>query len=357
MGWLMLSTPASSSSPLVGVAAPAPLLRVSGLAVHFFTGVGVVRAVDGVDYQVGQKETLGLVGESGSGKTISSLALLRLVPRPARVVSGRIELEGEDLLAKSERQMQAVRGKRIAMIFQNPAYSLNPIYSIGDQLGEILRWHDKIGRKESQARVAELLRLVGITDPISRLTQFPHELSGGMKQRVCIARALLCNPALVLADEPTTNLDVTIQAQILDLLDELKGRLGTSMLLVTHDMGVVARMADRVTVMYAGRICETGEVRTIFRDPQHPYTRALLESMPRIDQSYSGPVKPRLAAIAGRPPNLIAPPSGCRFHTRCPEAVPDCRRLLPEMAEISPGHAVSCLRRGSPGRETAGAVA
>ena len=344
----MPSTHASSSKDGVAAASP-PLLRVSGLGVHFFTSSGVVRAVDGVDYDVARGETLGLVGESGSGKTVSSLALLRLVPRPARVVSGRINFDGVDLLQKSEKEMQAVRGKRIAMIFQNPAYSLNPIYSVGDQLGEILRWHDRIDRKTADEQVCELLRLVGITDPGSRLRQFPHELSGGMKQRVCIARALLCKPALVLADEPTTNLDVTIQAQILELLDELKGRLNTSMILVTHDMGVVARMADRITVMYAGRICETGSARTIFHNPQHPYPRARLESMPRVNQSYTGLAKARLPAIGGRPPNLADPPAGCRFHTRCPEAVADCSLLRPEMADIAPGHAVSCLRRGSPG--------
>jgi oligopeptide/dipeptide ABC transporter ATP-binding protein len=248
---------------------------------------------------------------------------------------------------KSEREMADVRGKRIAMVFQNPAYSLNPIYTIGAQLGEIVAWHEKINRNEAAERVAELLRLVGIADPRTRLTQFPHELSGGMKQRVCIARALLCNPALVLADEPTTNLDVTIQAQILDLLDTLKDRFATSMILVTHDMGVVARMADRITVMYAGRICETADARTIFHNPQHPYTRALLESMPRVDQSYANNKQRRLPVIAGRPPNLAAPPSGCRFHPRCPEAGPECGRFQPEMTSIAPGHAVSCLKRGS----------
>ena len=262
------------------------LLEVAGLKVHFKTQAGTVRAVDGVDFSVAPGETLGLVGESGSGKTITSLALLRLVPRPAEIVAGRISFEGKELLERSEKEMTSIRGRRIAMVFQNPAYSLNPIYTIGDQLSEIITAHERVGRKVARERVAELLRLVGIADPLSRIAQFPHELSGGMKQRVCIARALLCNPALVLADEPTTNLDVTIQAQILDLLNELKSRFSTAMILVTHDMGVVARMANRVTVMYAGRICETGDARTIFRNPQHPYTRALLESMPRADQSY-----------------------------------------------------------------------
>ena len=238
--------------------------------------------MDGVDFSVAPGETLGLVGELGSGKTITSLALLRLVPRPARIVAGRISFEGKELLAQSEKEMTSIRGKRIAMVFQNPAYSLNPIYTIGDQLSEIITAHEPVDRRAARDRVAELLRLVGIADPLSRIAQFPHELSGGMKQRVCIARALLCNPALVLADEPTTNLDVTIQAQILDLLNELKSRFSTAMILVTHDMGVVARMANRVTVMYAGRICETGEARYHF--PQSPtplYARTARKHAPR----------------------------------------------------------------------------
>jgi oligopeptide/dipeptide ABC transporter ATP-binding protein len=247
--------------------------------------------------------------------------------------------------------MTHLRGRRIAMVFQNPAYSLNPILSIGDQLSEILIWHEKLSRADARRRVVELLSLVGIGDGPVRLAQFPHELSGGMKQRVCIARALLCNPALVLADEPTTNLDVTIQAQILDLLDDLKQRLGTSMILVTHDMGVVARMADRITVMYAGRICETGPAGEIFCNPQHPYTRALIASTPRIDHRYGQGKRSALPAIEGRPPDLRIPPRGCRFHPRCPQAVADCARLLPQMTPIAPGHAVSCLRRGSAGIE------
>jgi oligopeptide/dipeptide ABC transporter ATP-binding protein len=319
------------------------LLQVKDLRIHFFTGSGIVKAVDGISYGLKPGQTLGVVGESGSGKTISSLALLRLIPRPGRIISGEILFAHENLTAKTEKEMISVRGKKIAMIFQNPAYSLNPIYSIGAQLGEILMWHEKVGRKEAQERVAELLRLVGIADPVSRLRQFPHELSGGMKQRVCIARALLCNPALVLADEPTTNLDVTIQAQILDLLKELKGRFHMAMILVTHDMGVVARMADRIVVMYAGRICEDANASVIFRDPRHPYTKALLETMPRVDQSYSGDSRSRLVVIRGRIPNLIDPPSGCRFHPRCAIAKEGCSTILPEPVEVAEGHTVSCL--------------
>ncbi|MBR0657960.1 ABC transporter ATP-binding protein [Neoroseomonas oryzicola] len=331
------------------MAAAQPLLEVRDLKVHFFTREGVVRAVDGVDYSVNRAETLGIVGESGSGKTVSSLAMLRLVPPPARTVAGQILFDGEDLLTRTPKQMAALRGRHISMIFQNPATSLNPIYSIGAQLTEILTWHEKASRRDAEARAIELLGLVGISDPATRLRQYPHELSGGMRQRIGIARALLCNPSLVLADEPTTALDVTIQAQILELLAELQARFRMSMVLVTHDMGVVARMATRITVMYAGRVCETADAATIFNAPQHPYTRALLESMPRIDHSYAGPARRVLPSIPGRPPNLLNPPSGCRFHDRCPEAQAECRCLLPVETAVAPGHTVSCLRRGSPG--------
>ncbi|MBK1657006.1 ABC transporter ATP-binding protein [Paracraurococcus ruber] len=337
----MPSIPVSASSP--------PLLRAEGLVVHFHTRDGVVRAVDGVDFEVGRGETLGIVGESGSGKTISSLALLRLVPPPARIEAGRVLFEGEDLLALPETAMTRVRGRRISMIFQNPATSLNPILSVGAQLSEILVWHGMATKREAPERIAELLRLVGLTDPAARLRQYPHELSGGMRQRVGIARALLCDPSLVLADEPTTALDVTIQAQILDLLAELRARLGMSMVLVTHDMGVVARMADRITVMYAGRVCESGSARTIFHSPQHPYTRALLDSMPRLDRSYRSGGRQLLPAIAGRPPGLLNPPAGCRFAARCPEATAECRRVLPVQVAVGPDHMVACLRRGSQG--------
>ena len=344
----MRSTPVSApADALLAASAPADaLLDVSGLRVHFPTRAGPVRAVDGVDFHVMPGETLGIVGESGSGKTVSALSLLRLAPPPASLVAGRAIFEGHDLLDASPARLAAIRGRRLAMVFQNPATSLNPLLSVGRQLGEILRWHTGATRRDASARVAELLRLVGIGDPAARLRQYPHELSGGMKQRVGIARALLCEPSLLLADEPTTALDVTIQAQILDLLAELRARLGMAMVLVTHDMGVVARMADRITVMYAGRVCETADARTIFAAPLHPYTRALLESMPRIDQSWTGRTRV-LPAIAGRPPDLLHPPSGCRFRDRCPEAAPDCARILPRETPVAPGHTVSCIRRGS----------
>jgi oligopeptide/dipeptide ABC transporter ATP-binding protein len=345
----MRSIHGSSSS--VPSARPS-LLDVENLRVHFLTRTGTVRAVDGIHYSVGYGETLGLVGESGSGKTVSCLALLRLTPPPAQIVGGRVCFEGRDLLTIPGKDMRAVRGKRIAMVFQNPAYSLNPILSVGEQLGEIFAWHEKVSRREARDRVAELLRLVGITDPLTRLDQLPHELSAGMKQRVCIARALLCNPTLLLADEPTTNLDATIQAQILALLHGLKERSNASMILVAHDMGVLARMADRITVMYAGRICETADTRTLFRNPQHPYTRALLESVPRIDRSYTKSRAERLPTIAGRSPSLSTPPTGCRFHPRCPEAAAECRHLQPQLTPVAAGHVVSCLRRGSQGART-----
>jgi len=339
--------------PRPGGAPAAPLLDVQGLKVHFPTRDGVVRAVDGVDFHVGAGETLGIVGESGSGKTISSLTLLRLAPPPAKVVAGRVMFEGADLLTLSQAKLARIRGRRMAMIFQNPTTSLNPLLTIGRQLGEILRWHTGMSRAAATERAADLLGLVGISDPAARLRQYPHELSGGMKQRVGIARALLCEPSLLLADEPTTALDVTIQAQILDLLADLRERLSMSMVLVTHDMGVVARMADRITVMYAGRVCESGDAATIFDSPQHPYTRALLESMPRIDHSYSGGARRILPSIAGRPPDLLNPPTGCRFHARCGEAVEACRHIMPRAHEIAPGHSVSCLKRGSPAEDTA----
>ena len=325
------------------------LLTVEGLRVHFFTQAGVAPAVDGIDFTVGPRETLGLVGELGSGKTMASLAVLRLVPPPARIVGGSLHFQGQDLLALDDAAMRGLRGKSIAMIFQNPAYSLNPILTVGDQLIEILRWHEKVSRGVARDRAADLLRLVGIGDPLHRLRQFPHELSGGMKQRICIARALLCNPALILADEPTTNLDVTIQAQILDLLEELRERLHMAMLLVSHDMGLVARMAHRITVVYAGRTCETTDARSIFHAPLHPYTQALLDSTPRIDRDYEHEARPVLRTIGGRIPNLATPPNGCRFHPRCPEAAAECAQLRPVLTQVSRGRFVSCLKRGSLG--------
>ena len=317
---------------------PVPLLAVEGLKVHFYTRDGVVRAVDGVDFQVAPGQTLGIVGESGSGKTVSSLTLLRLAPPPARIVAGRVMFEGEDLLTQTEKRLAQIRGRRMAMIFQNPATSLNPILSIGQQLTEILRWHTDFSRAAALDRAADLLALVGISDPAARLRQYPHELSGGMKQRVGIARALLCEPALLLADEPTTALDVTIQAQILDLLADLRKRLAMSMVLVTHDMGVVARMADRITVMYAGRVCETADASTIFNAPQHPYTRALLASVLTPEPGLGVPD----VGLGDAYPDPANIPPGCRFHPRCPDVVAACRDRVP-VPRVGGDRMVECL--------------
>jgi oligopeptide/dipeptide ABC transporter ATP-binding protein len=326
-----------------------PLVHVDSLRIHFPPRRTPIRVVEGVSYSVARGETLGIVGESGSGKTLSSLAILRLLPRPAQIAGGRIVFEGEDLAAKSDEEMRRLRGKRIAMVFQNPGFSLHPLMTIGGQLSEILVVHESLARKDAAARVEELLRLVGISDPGTRIGQYPHELSGGMKQRVCIARALLCNPSLVLADEPTTSLDVTIQAQILELFEELKARFRMSMIFVTHDMGVVARIADRIAVMYAGQICETANASTIFSNPQHPYTRALLGSTPRVDQRSTRASGFRLPTIGGSGPTIMQQGDGCRFADRCAEASPECARLAPLPLAVGPGHIVQCLKRGSAG--------
>jgi len=325
------------------------LVHVDNLRIHFPSRRSPTRIVEGISYSVARGETLGIVGESGSGKTLSSLAILRLLPRPAQIAGGRIVFEGEDLAGKSDEDMRRLRGKRIAMVFQNPGFSLHPLMTIGAQLSEILAVHENLARKDAHARIEELLQLVGISDPGTRIRQYPHELSGGMKQRVCIARALLCNPSLVLADEPTTSLDVTIQAQILELFEELKARFRMSMIFVTHDMGVVARIADRIAVMYAGQICETADAETIFSNPQHPYTRALLGSTPRVDQRSTRASGFRLPTIGGSGPTILHQGDGCRFAARCPEAAPECTRLAPLPLTVRPGHSVQCLKRGSIG--------
>jgi peptide/nickel transport system ATP-binding protein/oligopeptide transport system ATP-binding protein len=348
------ASPIPNEASTVSAPAPAPVLvSVERLSIHFPPWETPTRVVDDVSYEVRAGETMGIVGETGSGKTLSSLAILNLLPPPARIARGRILFEGVDLAAKSQAEMQRLRGRKLAMVFQNPGYSLNPFLTVGAQLAEILHVHERLPRRAALDRVEALLTLVGISDPGSRLAQYPHEMSGGMKQRVCIARALLCNPALVLADEPTTALDVTIQAQILDLFEDLKARIGMSVIFVTHDMGVVARIADRITVMYAGQVCETGDKRAVFTQPLHPYTQALLASTPRVDRRYTVDARghrERLptvgrAATGGMPQHG----RGCRFADRCPEAVPDCARLVPQAAVIEPGRVVHCLKRGSSG--------
>jgi len=313
------------------------LLNVVGLKVYFYTRAGVVRAVDGVNFNVRQKETLGLIGESGSGKSVTCLSILRIVPNPGKIISGKILYKGEDLLEKDESEMLNIRGKEIAMIFQDPATSLDPLFTIGDQLAEVIRLHRKVDKKEAEKLAIELLQTVGIPDAESKIRNYPWELSGGMRQRIAIARALACKPRLLLADEPTTNLDVTIQAQILDFLKELKEKFGMTLVLVSHDMGVVYEMADRVAVLYAGRTCEIADKNTIFREAKHPYTEALITSVPRI-----GVRRESLKVIPGEVPDLVNPPSGCRFHPRCKYAEPICRKEQPPLIDLGGGHLVAC---------------
>ncbi|MGB9842243.1 MAG: ABC transporter ATP-binding protein [Candidatus Bathyarchaeales archaeon] len=319
--------------------APKEILKIENLTTYFYTWAGVVKAVDDVSIDVREGETLGLVGESGSGKSVTALSILRIVPRPGKIIGGKIIYKGENLLEKTESEMQQIRGKEIAYIFQDPATSLNPVFSIADQLIEVIRRHQNVTKEEALKRAMELFKLVEIADPEIKIWNYPHQLSGGMKQRIAIARALSCQPSLLLADEPTTNLDVTIQAQILELMKNLKRKLGMSMILITHDMGVVAGVADRISVMYAGRVCETASTKTIFTNPLHPYTRALLEAVPNVAMK-----REKLKIIPGAIPNLISPPSGCRFHPRCDFAVAECASTVPPLVEIEPEHYVACIR-------------
>ena len=317
------------------------LLDVEDLRVHFRVDEGLLKAVDGVSYSLGRAETLGIVGESGSGKTVSSLAVIGLLERPAaQIESGRILFEDTDLLALPERRMSDVRGRRISMIFQEPMTSLNPVMTIGRQIGEVLERHLDLARRTARERSLELLDLVGIPSPKARLTEYPHQLSGGMRQRVMIALALACEPDLLIADEPTTALDVTIQAQILDLMVGLQDKLGTSIMLITHDLAVIAETAHRVVVMYAGRIVEEGPVEAIFESPLHPYTKGLLRSIPRIDRAR----QTRLSEIPGIVPNLAHLPPGCAFADRCPLADAHCRAIPPEMKSVGDNRRVGCWK-------------
>ncbi len=317
-----------------------PLLEVKDLRTSFFTDAGEVRAVDGVSFAVEAGKLMGLVGESGSGKTASVLSVMRLLPENARVIGGAVLFEGRDLLKLSEPEMRAVRGAKIAMIFQEPMTSLNPVFTIGSQIGEAVRLHQHTGRRETLERTIEALRLVGIADPERRVNDYPHQLSGGMRQRVMIAMALACEPKLLIADEPTTALDVTIQAQILDLIRELQVRLKLAVILVTHDLGIVAQYADDVTILYAARVMEQAPSAELFRNPLNPYTRGLLESIPGAD----GHRHRRLRAIAGTIPNALHPPSGCRFHPRCPMVIDECARVDPPLVAKAPQHLAACIR-------------
>ena len=319
------------------------LLSVNDLRTYFTTREGTVKAVDGISYDIQEGETVGLVGESGCGKSVSALSLLRLVQSPpGHIAGGTVEFEGRDLLQLSNSEMREVRGNQIAMIFQEPMSSLNPVLTIERQITEALQVHLQTGRREAASRTAELLHMVGIPDAKERLKSYPHQFSGGMRQRVMIAMALSCNPRLLIADEPTTALDVTIQAQILELLQRLSAETGTAVLIITHNLGVIARYASRVNVMYAGKIVENGAAVDLFKNPQHPYTKGLLQSVPRFTQGRGT----KLSTIEGTPPDLARLPAGCAFHPRCAYAIDQCRAETPALTVRSPGHAAACWVEG-----------
>jgi oligopeptide/dipeptide ABC transporter ATP-binding protein len=316
------------------------LLTLEDLKIYFHILAGTVRAVDGVSFHIDQGETVGVVGESGCGKSVSALALLQLIPMPpGELVAGRAEFEGMDLLRLRPDQIRRVRGNRISMIFQEPMTSLNPVFTIGNQIQEAIHLHQGLSARPAEEKAVEMLDLVGIPDPRRRVREYPHQLSGGMRQRVMIAMALSCRPALLIADEPTTALDVTVQAQILDLMLELQSRINMSILMITHNLGVIAEVASRVIVMYCGKIVESADVHSIFHNPLHPYTRQLLASVPRL-----GWEQDRLQEIPGMVPSLYALPPGCDFHPRCAEAEARCRLEIPPLLELEPGHFTACGR-------------
>ncbi len=321
--------------------AAATLLDVQNLQTHFRTPDGINRAVDGVSFSVAEGETIAIVGESGCGKSVTAMSILRLVPEPPGKIAGRILFRGRDLLTFSDREMRAVRGNEISMIFQEPMTSLNPVLSIGRQLGETVRLHQRVSWRQAEARAVEMLTLVGIPEPGRRVREYPHQLSGGMRQRVMIAIALACNPKLLIADEPTTALDVTIQAQILDLMRDLKHRVGAAIVLITHDLGVVAEVAERVMVMYAGRKVEEAPVAQLFRSPRHPYTKGLLGAVPKLGSSLSGETT-RLAEIPGLVPSLKSRIQGCVFAGRCSAVTDVCRTVAPALELKAPGHSAAC---------------
>ncbi len=321
--------------------AKTPLLEVKNLKTYFYTEDGVVKAVDGVDFQVYPGEVLGLVGESGCGKSVTSLSIMQLIGPPGKVVEGEIIFNGRNLLDLTENQMIQVRGNKVSMIFQQPQSALNPVFRVGDQIAEVLHIHQNLGRDAARKRVIELLKMVGIPEAERRAQAYPHELSGGMAQRVMIAMGLACVPELLIADEPTTALDVTIQAQILDLMRDLRNRVGASVILITHDLGVVAEMAERVAVMYAGRIVEQADVKVLFSKPLHPYTQGLMGSIPIL-----GKIKERLEVIPGSVPNLVNLPPGCRFAPRCRARLENhleiCTQVEPDLIEVGEAHLVRC---------------
>ena len=315
-----------------------PLLSVRDLRTYFYTSAGVARAVDGVSFDIARGETVGLVGESGCGKSVTGFSILRLIQPPGRIESGsRIALDGEDLLGLSDERIRTIRGNRVSLIFQEPMTALNPVFTVGDQIAEVARIHDGASKRDAWARAVEMLALVGIPAPADRAREYPHQLSGGMRQRVLIAMALVMNPALIIADEPTTALDVTIQAQILELLMELQGRIGASILMITHDLGVIAEVASRVIVMYAGEVVEEAPVGELFAAAHHPYTEGLLTAMPRVGQA-----RERLTVIPGTVPPPTAWPSGCRFRDRCPYAWERCAAEHPPLYDVGAGHTSRC---------------
>jgi oligopeptide/dipeptide ABC transporter ATP-binding protein len=318
-----------------------PLLEVRGLHTEFRTGAGLVRAVDGISYTVDPGETVAIVGESGSGKSVEALSIMRLIPDPpGKITAGEVLFDGRDLRTLSEAEMREIRGRDIGMVFQEPMTSLNPVLTIGRQITETLEQHQGADRATADKRAIELLEMVGIADPRRRLRQYPHQLSGGMRQRVMIAVALACSPKLIIADEPTTALDVTIQAQILELMKSLTQRLGVAQIIITHNLGVVARYASRVNVMYAGRIVEAGSAEAIYHEPRHPYTVALLKSVPRLDQ----PRRARLDPVEGSPPDLTKLDGGCAFRPRCRFAVEACGQSIPALEVVGNGHLAACFR-------------
>jgi peptide/nickel transport system ATP-binding protein len=328
--------------PAASPVADGALLDIRGLRTEFATDDGVIQAIDGVDIRIGWGETVSVVGESGCGKTVTALSVLKLIPMPpGRIVAGQILWQGRDLVPLDAAAMSAVRTKEIAIVFQEPMTSLNPVYTVGEQIAEAVQRHEGLGRREAIAKAVEMLTLVNIANAAKRAQDYPHQFSGGMRQRVMIAMALACRPKLLIADEPTTALDVTIQAQILDLLQEMKSRFGMAIMLITHAMGVVAETAQRVVVMYAGRVVEEASVGELFEAPRHPYTQGLIGSIPRIDRAAGR--KARLDAIPGVVPSLLRPPPGCRFAPRCRFAKTACREAVPPLREIAPGHKVACV--------------
>ena len=319
-----------------------PLLKVQGLKTYFLLERGVVKAVDGVDFEMKKGEILGVVGETGCGKSVMALSIMRLISSPGKIVEGKVIFEGEDLLKKSSEEMRKIRGTKIAMIFQDPHTSLDPVFTIGSQIAEPIELHQVeeqhlMKAEEVPRKVVEMLKLVGIPDPEHRVTEYPHQFSGGMKQRAMIGMMLSCNPTMLIADEPTTAVDVTIQAQILDLMRELRRKLGTSILIITHNLGLIVEMCDRVAVMYAGNIVEQADTLTLFESPKHPYTSALLAAVPKV-----GVERRDLETIPGMVPSLINPPPGCKFHPRCPHAMDVCRKKFPETVNVGKEHLVNC---------------